>query len=83
MEAMYFLPLYCFSTAGEDYQSTTTNFTLDSSTPVLLCVYIPILDDGILEETENFSVILSSMDSNATSAATVSIADNDMEGEFL
>ena len=68
----------CIYTAGSDFTSSPTVVTfLPGETSAQ--VQVPITDDSILEDTENFSATLSTTDSNIVfgdDTAFVTILDN-------
>ncbi|WP_316736794.1 Calx-beta domain-containing protein [Pedobacter aquatilis] len=69
--------------AGLDYTATSGTLTFPANSPAgtVLTVAIPIIDDNLIEPTENFTVGLSNVSGAdvaiGTSPATVNIADND------
>ena len=74
---------YTFSCKGQEDFTTVLNMVVNfqpSSTSVPQCRQIQIEDDSILENTENFQVILDTSDRAVeidSSTATVNILDND------
>ena len=71
--------LHLISPAGSDYTPVTTDLTFNSTNAAIpQTVTIPILDDLLLEGSENFGLILTTNNSNVTflpSLATVTIQD--------
>ena len=69
-----------FSTAPEDYTSTETDLTFTPGSD-RLCVNIPITNDAVVEENENFTVTVTTNDptvqTGPNSNSTVTIIDND------
>ena len=68
--------------AGFDYTSfsSTEIFPSESSNGAVRCVNILISDDNALEENQNFTVSLTTLDSSVlleTTAAVISIVDDD------
>ena len=76
-------------TENADYTNISTSLTYLPSleTNQTICVNITILEDGILEDNEEFSVVLSSIDVTVLAVfpriATVSIIDNDGREYFI
>ncbi len=52
-----------FHTGTSDYAPTNLQLIFQSQQPVPACVNITILDDDVLEDIEEFTVVLSSNDS--------------------
>ena len=84
MRFMYISPLSpSLPPAGADYSSftATVQFSPNATAPQqLACRHIPILQDSMLEDTESFSVSLTSINDNIQfhiSTASVSIEDDD------
>ena len=77
--------MYCkllaslISPAGSDYTPVTTDLTFNSTNAAIpQTVTIPILDDLLLEDSEDFNVTLTTNNSNVTllqELATVTIQD--------
>ena len=71
--------LHLISPAGSDYTPVTTDLTFNSTNAVIpQTVTIPILDDLLLEGSEDFNVTLTTNNSNVTllpELATVTIQD--------
>ena len=68
--------------AGEDFESTSETLTFTGSANETRTLTVPITDDSIVEEGENFTVSLSglagtSLTVGITSIGTVTITDND------
>ena len=74
----------CISAAGEDYITTSGQFTFTALTPQPQCITIPIINDFVFEQTETFSVTLQQSLSVGviSQTAIVTIFDDD-EGKFL
>ena len=73
-----------FSAAGSDYTSTVMNLTFSSNVRRIV-VRVPILQDSVIEGTEQFRASLSLVQSNGINVAvspdqaTVDITDDDGE----
>ena len=73
---------FCFNAAGNDFTPTTIPLTFGPST-LSVCTNIEILQDGVLETTENFLVQLNTEDQSVLlSPSTVNVTIVDMNGEF-
>ena len=72
---------YLLTISDADFSSLTAGLTFTQSLDLnqTLCVNITILEDDILETSENFAVLVSSTDSSVAtgSPSTVVITDND------
>ena len=65
--------------AGSDYSTTTATVTFDSSVGEFF-FNIPILTDGVLERTEDFTATISSLDADVLlnlTSTTIIITDID------
>ena len=66
--------------APDDYSAQQNFLTFTPGVNVSCTTVVPIIDDAVLEDSENFSVILSTTDLDVSlvpSSASVTIVDND------
>ena len=75
--------LHLISPAGSDYTPVTTDLTFNSTNEAVpQTVTIPILDDLFLEDSEVFSMILTTNNSNVTllqNLTIITIEDGKLE----
>lgn len=75
------MTLLSLALPGNDYLTTSASleFPVGSATGDIQCVNITIVDDDVSEDTEEFMVVLSTLDSNVKIGdnLTIKIADND------
>ena len=74
-----FLPI-CFTPGGSDYNATRRNFTLQGGGREVYALDIPIIDDNIVENSERFQVMISSLSNDIIldpTVATILISDDD------
>lgn len=50
------------STAGSDYAPTTQQLSIQSGQPGPVCINLTVFDDNILEDIEDFAIVLSTAD---------------------
>ena len=66
--------------APDDYSALQNLLTFTPGVNVSCTTVVPIIDDAVLENSENFSVMLSTTDLDVSlepSSASVTIVDND------
>ena len=72
---------FTFITASSDYNAVDGNLlTFTPEVNVLCATVVPIIDDDVLEDNQNFSVVLSTEDPDTLvnpAFAIVTIVDND------
>ena len=77
--------MFIYHTAGADYTETVQSlvFPAGTSSGAYLCISIPIINDGIAETNQSFSVILTSLTLDVLTVpdgggqATVTIIDDE------